>query len=214
MHTFANTVTNTLKPFSTDGCSAVPDFDIVKCCIEHDIAYWQGGTYEQRLEADKDLKQCIADTRDGNILANIFYYGVRVGGGPSSMKHYRWGYGWNYKIGYRELSNNEKKQVQKLYPQNPFELDFTVDDSVERLPSLSGNYCFDEIHNYLRDNFEEEITDIKFSYNKKSSKRMIKTIINNKTTLVFMYKPNRFNKCTKPYYGDTLPKFFYKVKKL
>jgi len=48
-----------LKPFTTDGCSAFPDGtpahrDLwLNCCIQHDLAYWKGGTHTERLNADR-----------------------------------------------------------------------------------------------------------------------------------------------------------------
>ena len=46
-------------PFTTDGCSLFPDRALVgradwcDCCLAHDLAYWRGGTEEQRLTADR-----------------------------------------------------------------------------------------------------------------------------------------------------------------
>lgn len=51
-------------PFSTDGCSMSPDMDkgVKCCCAKHDFEYWQGGTAEQRKEADLKFKQCMKDS--------------------------------------------------------------------------------------------------------------------------------------------------------
>mgnify|MGYP000542505184 FL=1 len=49
-----------IKPFTSDGCSAFPDGTFkqktlwLSCCTAHDYIYWQGGTYEERLDADKE----------------------------------------------------------------------------------------------------------------------------------------------------------------
>ncbi len=43
-----------LAPFTTDGCSRFPDGTLsepdlwLECCTVHDVAYWHGGTDEQR----------------------------------------------------------------------------------------------------------------------------------------------------------------------
>ena len=56
-----------LKPFRTDGCSAFPDGTFeqnhlwLTCCTAHDYAYWKGGTYDQRMAADLELKRCVAE---------------------------------------------------------------------------------------------------------------------------------------------------------
>ena len=49
------------KPFVTDGCSGWLDREWdLECCVSHDIAYWCGGTREQRKQADVDLGECVA----------------------------------------------------------------------------------------------------------------------------------------------------------
>lgn len=105
-----------LKPLTIDGCSAFPDGTIeqqslwVGCCIKHDIAYWQGGTYNQRLEADKALEQCVSQVGEPEI-ARLMLTGVRVGGSPYFPTSFRWGYGWPYFRGYKALSRVEKELV-------------------------------------------------------------------------------------------------------
>lgn len=54
-----------LEPFRSDGCSLFPDGTLAdktlwqECCVEHDLAYWQGGTREERERADLRLRDCI-----------------------------------------------------------------------------------------------------------------------------------------------------------
>lgn len=106
-----------LKPFTTDGCSAFPDGTAahkslwISCCIKHDLAYWKGGTYQERLNADLAMEQCVAQVGEPAI-AKIMLAGVRVGGSPYLPMPYRWGYGWPYLRGYKALSNDDKKSVQ------------------------------------------------------------------------------------------------------
>ncbi|MBD3670672.1 MAG: hypothetical protein HUJ29_07850 [Gammaproteobacteria bacterium] len=110
-----------LKPFTTDGCSLFPDGTLenetlwLECCIKHDFAYWKGGTYEQRLQADKELKQCVASLGEEDLAA-LMYAGVRLGGSPYSIMDYRWGYGWSPNPGYRSLSENERELVESRLP--------------------------------------------------------------------------------------------------
>ena len=107
-----------LKPFTTDGCSAFPDGTLeqkslwIECCIRHDLAYWQGGSYDQRLEADQALKKCVARVGEPEI-AQLMLAGVRVGGSPYFPTSYRWGYGWPYPRGYQALSKEEIIEVQQ-----------------------------------------------------------------------------------------------------
>lgn len=82
-----------------------------ECCIKHDIAYWQGGTHEERLQADQELERCVSQVGEPEI-ARIMLAGVRVGGSPYFPTSYRWGYGWPYPRGYRELTADEKEEVR------------------------------------------------------------------------------------------------------
>ncbi|MCW8955256.1 MAG: hypothetical protein OQL09_00105 [Gammaproteobacteria bacterium] len=137
-----------IKPFSTDGCSgglsdawsymaqAIPAFRLhfgelppwQDCCVAHDKSYWQGETeqgYRHRLEADKALQICVAQTgRQSSaalskqfeltedevkqlftISAAMMYRAVRMGGKPCSYLPWRWGYGWPQCSPYIELGH-------------------------------------------------------------------------------------------------------------
>ena len=112
--------TRTLNPFSSDGCSLFPDRSMIneedwcECCVEHDKAYWQGGTEDERKLADKLFKECILSKTQDETLANMMYIGVRFGGSPYFPTWYRWGYGWNYRRGYAPLTKEEKEIVQMM----------------------------------------------------------------------------------------------------
>ena len=108
-----------LSPFTTDGCSFFPDGTLMKenawqgCCIEHDRAYWKGGSFQDRVLADLTLKKCVSDLGEPQV-AEIMLQGVRTGGSPYWPTRFRWGYGWPYPRGYRELSVEELRQVKNL----------------------------------------------------------------------------------------------------
>jgi hypothetical protein len=91
---------NELAPFTTDGCSLFPNGNSehktlwLQCCIQHDMAYWKGGTQPDRLAADVALEQCVNDVGEPEI-ARIMLAGVRAGGTP-----------------YLELNPEEKRQVK------------------------------------------------------------------------------------------------------
>ena len=89
------------RPFITDGCSIWPDGAWVECCVEHDIPYWCGGSREQRLEADRKLRECVADA-SGRSLGWTMYLGVRAGGHPSLPFYWRWGFGHPWPEAYRD----------------------------------------------------------------------------------------------------------------
>lgn len=107
-----------IKPFTSDGCSAFPDGTPkqqglwLSCCQAHDLAYWQGGTYRERLQADKTLRDCVSQVGEEEI-ANLMLLGVRVGGSPYLNTPFRWGYGWAFTHGYRALTADERTTVQR-----------------------------------------------------------------------------------------------------
>lgn len=115
--------TQGLQPFTTDGCSLFPDRSLVStsdwcgCCLAHDLAYWRGGTAQERIQADQDLKSCVLAASASPELADLMFLGVRTGGGPYSLTPYRWGYGWPLGRPYGPLSSTEKIQASALRTQ-------------------------------------------------------------------------------------------------
>ncbi len=118
--TFASCATRPgeLKDFQSDGCSAFPDGSLSHPqqwqahCVKHDLAYWQGGTREQRREADRELMHGVR--AEGHpVLARCMYLGVRIGGVPWWPTPWRWGFGWSYPRGYGVLSPDEQRQVNE-----------------------------------------------------------------------------------------------------
>ncbi len=119
-HTFIASA-DTLKPFTSDGCSSFPDGTFkqknlwLSCCQQHDLAYWQGGTYQERLQSDFALKTCVSNVGEPQIAA-LMLAGVRVGGTPFLPTKFRWGYGWSYPRFYSKLTKSELEQVSLLTP--------------------------------------------------------------------------------------------------
>ena len=110
-----------LTEFHSDGCSSFPDGTQsnpnkwLSHCIQHDFAYWQGGTREQRLQADRELRRAVS-AGGSPVVAEWMYLGVRIGGVPWLPTPWRWGFGWPYPRGYRELSADEEHQVSERTP--------------------------------------------------------------------------------------------------
>ena len=106
-----------INEFSSDGCTlflnGTPDDRMLwcDCCFNHDIAYWRGGSEEERKEADKMLQACALERTGSKALADTMYEGVRFGGSAVFPTWYRWGYGWKYGRGYKPLTEIEQKQV-------------------------------------------------------------------------------------------------------
>lgn len=109
-----------IQPFSTDGCSLFPDHALIgkadwcSCCLVHDLAYWRGGTADQRLAADEALKSCVLSATGNAELADLVFAGVRLGGGPYYFTPYRWGYGWPYGRQYAPLTREETADADML----------------------------------------------------------------------------------------------------
>ena len=107
----------TIAPFASDGCSDFPNglpqqkSLWLDCCVLHDKTYWQGGTYNERLLADKALERCVAAVGQPEI-AKLMLAGVRVGGSPFWPTRFRWGYGWPWPRGYGALTHKERTQAQ------------------------------------------------------------------------------------------------------
>lgn len=79
----------------------------------HDLAYWRGGTADQRLKADKRLQACVENTTGNKALAELMLAGVRAGGGPYYFTTYRWGYGWPYGREYKPLTTEESEAADQ-----------------------------------------------------------------------------------------------------
>lgn len=108
-----------LSDFKSDGCSlfvdgTFKDKDLWRdCCVEHDVAYWRGGTREERLAADEKFRACVERKTGDKALARLMYEAVRAGGGPHFPTWYRWGYGWPQGRGYKALTDEELSAVEK-----------------------------------------------------------------------------------------------------
>ncbi len=109
-----------LKAFTSDGCSLFPDGTVgdrtkwCECCLQHDIAYWRGGTEQERKSADEVLRACVLERTGDMALAETMYLGVRAGGHPVFPTWYRWGYGWTYGRGYKPLTNDDLAQTRLM----------------------------------------------------------------------------------------------------
>ena len=111
--------TQVLRDFSTDGCSLFPDGDAedrvrwCDCCVEHDEAYWRGGSAEERKRADTVFRDCLVTRSNRPTLAAVMYRGVRIGGTPWLPTGFRWGYGWGYGRGYAPLTADEQRHADE-----------------------------------------------------------------------------------------------------
>ena len=109
-----------LADFTTDGCSLFPDGTRAQpdlwcdCCLRHDLAYWRGGSADDRLAADQALRACVLARTGDPALARTVFAGVRAGGAAVFPTGFRWGYGWPYGRGNRSLSAEERARVDAV----------------------------------------------------------------------------------------------------
>ena len=92
------------RTFATDGCTLWLDGSWTgtswqKCCVEHDEAYWCGGTKEMRSQADQRLRECVAEEY-ATWMGVIMWSGSKVFGHPWWPVHWRWGYGHDHPLGF------------------------------------------------------------------------------------------------------------------
>ncbi len=111
-----------IDDFFFDGCSSIApegtpwDTNMwCDCCLTHDKAYWGGGSWSDRRNADLDLMNCVSEKSGSPALGLAYYLGVRVGGSPYFNTEYRWGYGWDYGRGYEKMSSNEEDMAEEKY---------------------------------------------------------------------------------------------------
>lgn len=88
--------------FYHDGCTAFPDslpgHDLYEACLNHDIAYWLGGSEAERQQANVILRDEAKATGPlGILLAPVMYIAVQHFGNNwvSRILGSNWGYGWN-----------------------------------------------------------------------------------------------------------------------
>ena len=106
-----------LLPGGFPDASPLSDADWCACCFDHDIAYWQGGTRDERRQADIALRECVRAKTGNDALAQSMYRGVRAGGSPYFVSWYRWGYGWGYGRDYTPLTDAERARAETLLQQ-------------------------------------------------------------------------------------------------
>lgn len=86
-------------PNSSDGCSLLSvvwqwlrgnQVPFRQCCIDHDQAFWYGGSKEVHREADRKFRECIKQS-GYPVTAWILWAIVRIFGSPCSpFPQFRW----------------------------------------------------------------------------------------------------------------------------
>ena len=68
-----------------------------QCCVVHDHAYYYGGSEEEKITADKKLKECVTEVVGNKTLGVLMKDAVLIGGVPYFPTTYRWGYGEDFR---------------------------------------------------------------------------------------------------------------------
>lgn len=201
---------NELTPFTTDGCSVVPDFSFTGCCVAHDMDYYGGGTYEERKASDLRLKQCVTE-RSNRFMGNMFYWGVRLGGGPNRPSTFRWGYGWKYIRKYGPLSEEEKLMVKANLPvvAKSFEIT-TPKKNYFEVPTQFGNHCLDQVYTEIDEYYKErEVKVTKIREREDYYYKFIYVKMDNGDKWKAMIKLRDWDYCQMPHYSLDLPDYVF-----
>jgi hypothetical protein len=170
-------VTNKLQAFTAHGCPQFPysiDYPNQEkwnlCCVQHDIAYWKGGTSDERLDADKQLRQCVIEQGEPNAAA-LVYLGVRNQDSEAFPTEAHWGYGWVLNHGYTPLTADEKMQVEKLEPSDLRKIHIPppAKSTVQLKDSLTKNFCVDGVVTFIQHQLRRTLTPMNIAYNQESS---------------------------------------------
>jgi hypothetical protein len=120
------------------------------CCVAHDLAYWKGGTRDQRRQADATLMSCVNAASKNPVVGSLMRLFVMFAGGPERAGGSRWGYGWVHVREYGPLTPEENARVAAAGTP-----DLTVHRHVASshalpMPSETGDYCVDTAMSLLR----------------------------------------------------------------
>ena len=101
-----------IRPFKTDLCTVLPNslfyMDWSRCCYEHDLELWIGGSKERRLKVDKQFRSCLKK-KSNKLIAFLGYSAVRLGMKlPFKFNDMTWGNSRFSEPHYQSLTSLEK----------------------------------------------------------------------------------------------------------
>ena len=136
-------------PFKSNGCSGFREARFFSCCFVHDLAFWAGGTWSDRRQADLALRRCIVDISNGYI-ANLSYFLVRLTVVPGAIVNDGWGRAWqgSKRKRFAVLTNDQKTRVTEERRRvcqslvlNPTTGRYLVDEAREIRPEQARAVC-------------------------------------------------------------------------
>jgi hypothetical protein len=146
-----------IRPFVSDGCTTFPDglpgrSELWQhCCVAHDLAYWKGGTRDERRRADRTLGSCVNAASRNPVIGSLMRFFVRVGGGPEREGGSRWGYGWTHVRGYAQLTAEEQARIEATGTPDLAVQRHSLSSHALPIPSETGDYCVDAAVSLLRE---------------------------------------------------------------
>jgi hypothetical protein len=157
---FPPAVSNPLREFSTDNCSGFPDGNWRECCVIHDVEYFIGGKESDRSAADRDLGDCV--NRRTPILGWIMRGFVRITGVRNADSPFGWGYGWTHERGEFERTDEDRAWIERTLAflrANDYRTNEGPRSGRARevFPTISGDYCVDELLARLRKPLDRKI---------------------------------------------------------
>jgi hypothetical protein len=155
---------NIIRPFTSDGCSQFPDsmigMDYEECCLQHDYAYWRGGTSQERTDADAALGACVGSSAF-SALGTMMELGVTFGGAAPLPTTWRWGYGWVINRGYAPLSAELVAYADDIFASRDKDAELISPGILQNKDKVTGDYCLDMALDYISK--ELEIEGLEFS---------------------------------------------------
>lgn len=114
-----------LHTFTSDLCTGYVEGTLKnphqweRCCIEHDLYLWAGGSKLDRKLTDQRLRRCVKAT-GAPIHAQLIFLGVRLGSySPIKFKGKAWSNGWKTPRPSLPLTNNEIDVIEEFLTYQP-----------------------------------------------------------------------------------------------
>ena len=165
---------NKLKPFVSDGCPRLakmisyPREDHWQlCCVEHDKAYWKGGSLEEKQQADSAFHSCVSE-RGSPDAGRLMYYSLRSVQKSSQVQN--WGYGWVIPHNTSAHTPEEIIEIKKqeaLIDRNRIPTSTRHERTIHS-DSLTQNRCMDASITVLQRDLNKTVTPTQVYYESKN----------------------------------------------
>lgn len=158
---------NNLNPFQSYGCphfaptiSYANQNQWVLCCVQHNIAYWKGGSRKDRNDTDRQLQTCLIERGDSSS-ANLMHWDFLQTQTPVHTPS--WGYGWRRSRGYAPHSDQEFLQIsnqEKKIPRNLNDVKIVQNMPSNRTPATTSNLCIDGAVEFIQSKLQRPFSPL------------------------------------------------------